>query len=85
KRSQKIALKDNEIDQMAFEIHKQTLEEMKKDSELVLGATNYILVAGNLERIGDYVTNVCEWIIYLESGKIIELNTHNTLDNTSFK
>lgn len=85
KEAKKIALKDNEIDQMAFEIHKQTLEEMKKDSELVLGATNYILVAGNLERIGDYVTNVCEWIIYLESGKIIELNTHNTLDNTSFK
>ncbi|GEK90803.1 phosphate signaling complex protein PhoU [Alkalibacterium kapii] len=85
KEAKKIASKDSEIDQVAFDIHKQTLEEMKKDSELVLGATNYILVAGNLERISDYVTNLCEWIIYLESGKIVELNTHNTLDNTSFK
>ncbi|WP_368645481.1 phosphate signaling complex protein PhoU [Alkalibacterium putridalgicola] len=83
--AKRIALKDDEIDQMAFDIHKHTLDEMKNDPELVLGATNYILVAGNLERISDYVTNLCEWIIYLESGKITELNTHNTLDNTSFK
>jgi len=83
--ARQIALKDEEIDQMAFDIHKHTLDEMKKDPDLVLGATNYILVAGNLERISDYVTNLCEWIVYLESGKITELNTHNTLDNTSFK
>ncbi|GEK88867.1 phosphate uptake regulator, PhoU [Alkalibacterium putridalgicola] len=83
--AKRIALKDDEIDQMAFDIHKHTLDEMKNDPELVLGATNYILVAGNLERISDYVTNLCEWIIYLESGKITELNTHNTLDNTSFQ
>lgn len=75
-----IALKDDEIDRLAFDIHTETLDEMKKDPELVLGATNYILVAGNLERISDYVTNLCEWIVYLESGKITELNTHNTLD-----
>ena len=33
---------------------------MKLDPELVLGATDYIMVAGYLERIGDYVTNICE-------------------------
>ncbi|MFO8068803.1 MAG: phosphate signaling complex protein PhoU [Alkalibacterium sp.] len=82
--AKQIALKDDEIDQIAFELHKRTIDEMKRDPELVLGATNYILVAGNLERIGDYVTNLCEWIVYLESGKITELNTHNTLDNNIY-
>ncbi|WP_423190320.1 phosphate signaling complex protein PhoU [Alkalibacterium sp. f15] len=79
-----IALTDDEIDQIAFELHKRTINEMKLDPEIVLGATNYILVAGNLERIGDYVTNLCEWIVYLETGKITELNTHNTLDNNIY-
>lgn len=82
--ARKIAKRDDEIDRLAFELHKKTIDEMKNDPELVLGATNYILVAGNLERISDYVTNLCEWIVYLESGKITELNTHNTLDNTAF-
>jgi len=82
--AKQIALKDDEIDQIAFELHKRTIDEMRRDPELVLGATNYILVAGNLERISDYVTNLCEWIVYLESGKITELNTHNTLDNNIY-
>ncbi|OJF97199.1 phosphate signaling complex protein PhoU [Alkalibacterium sp. 20] len=82
--AKRIALKDDEIDQIAFELHIRTINEMKLDPEIVLGATNYILVAGNIERIGDYVTNLCEWIVYLETGKITELNTHNTLDNNIY-
>ncbi|MCC5896009.1 MAG: phosphate signaling complex protein PhoU [Alkalibacterium sp.] len=79
--AEEIASKDDVIDGMAYKIHKDTLNEMKKDPDLVLGATNYILVAGNLERISDYVTNICEWIVYLKTGTITELNTHNTLDD----
>ena len=36
-----------------------------------------MLVTGYLERIGDYVTNISEWIVYLNSGKVVELNAHN--------
>jgi len=80
KKARAIAESDKAVDHAADSIYEQAIEEMKKDPELVLGATDYIFVAGYLERIGDYVTNICEWIIYLETGKIIELNTQNKFD-----
>lgn len=76
-KAHQIADKDEEIDILANEIKKASIEEMRKDAELVLGATDYILVSTYIERMGDYITNICEWILYFETGKIQELNTHH--------
>lgn len=73
----RIARKDKKIDELTSRIYDETIEEMKRDPDIVLGGTHYMRVALYIERIGDYITNICEWIIYLDSGKIIELNTHN--------
>jgi phosphate transport system protein len=51
---------------------------MKENPETVVSGTDYLSVAQYLERIGDYVTNICEWIVYLATGKISELNTNRT-------
>ena len=76
-KAREIALKDNQIDEAAHSITEKAIEDMKRNSELVIGAADYILVASYLERIGDYVTNICEWIVYHETGKVVELNTKN--------
>lgn len=33
----------------------------------------YLKIANRLERIGDYITNIAEWIVYTKRGKIVEL------------
>lgn len=77
KKAKKIAKMDGEVDLYFKQIYKSCIEEIKANSEIVVGASDYMLVAGYLERIGDYVTNICEWIVYLSTGKVSELNTTN--------
>lgn len=77
-KAKKVAEADDKVDQMRREIHAQCVDWMKQDSELVVGSTDYMLAASYIERIGDYVTNISEWILYLKTGDIVELNTHNT-------
>lgn len=75
--ARKIAINDKKISALSKEIFKECISEMKTDPEIVIGGTDYLLVSRYLERIGDYVTNICEWIIYLETGKITELNSNH--------
>ncbi|MGP6140733.1 phosphate signaling complex protein PhoU [Jeotgalibaca sp. A127] len=70
----KIAETDTHVDHLYVEINKLTMKEMAMDPEVVPGGTDYIAVSGYLERIGDYVTNICERIVYLKTGELSELN-----------
>ena len=71
-----IAKMDDQVNEWYSNIYYQTIEAMKNDSELIVMGTEYINIAQYLERIGDYVTNICEWIVYLATGKISELNSN---------
>ncbi|KRK99901.1 phosphate uptake regulator [Secundilactobacillus odoratitofui DSM 19909 = JCM 15043] len=55
------------------QIMRESYDQITKDSEVLIAAMNYNRVAGDLIRIADYLTNVGEWIVYLKTGKIIEL------------
>lgn len=70
----RIAEMDSTVDSYFVKINQICLDRMKESPEVVYGGSDYILVAGYLERIGDYVTNICERIIYLKTGELIELN-----------
>lgn len=72
-----IAKNDDNIDKMIGKINRTCIEAMKDNKETVEGGTSYILVANYIERMGDYVTNLCEWIVYLKRGKLYDLNTKN--------
>lgn len=80
KAARRIATEDHKINDFSRKIYTECITNMKEDSETVVGAMDYMLVASYLERIGDYVTNICEWIVYLQTGKITELNSSTEED-----
>ncbi len=59
------------------QIFRELLTYMMGDSSVVFPAFELILVAKNLERIGDHATNIAEDVIYIVQGQDIR---HPTVD-----
>jgi phosphate transport system protein len=71
---QEICKMDDEVDALYKKVFNDLLAIMAKDSGTINQATQFILVASKMERIGDHVTNICEWTGYLVTGKHMDLN-----------
>ncbi|GER65964.1 phosphate transport system regulatory protein PhoU [Weizmannia acidilactici] len=69
-----VSKQDDQIDRDFRIIFNELMEDMKQNKANIHHASFMILVLQHLERIGDYVTNVCEWIVYLKTGTIVDLN-----------
>jgi len=65
---------DDEVDALYDQVYRELLTYMLGDPRTIEQATRIIWVAHNLERIGDRVTNICERVVYLVTGKVEELN-----------
>ena len=65
---------DKKIDELYNDIAAPSYQAMAKNPEIVSSAIIYLNVAKDLGRVSDYSTNICEWTVYLATGKIIELN-----------
>ncbi|HHK1557221.1 TPA: phosphate signaling complex protein PhoU, partial [Streptococcus pyogenes] len=65
-----IAASDEIIDQYFRNIQTLAVEEIRKSPDAVFAGKEYFQVLMYLERIGDYARNICEWIVYLKTGKI---------------
>ncbi|MEG0254439.1 phosphate signaling complex protein PhoU [Vagococcus sp.] len=76
-----IALSDKTTNKYFKSIYRHSIQAMKDSPDTVVVGADYLQVAGFLERIGDYVTNICEWIVYLTTGKIEELDLKNFEEN----
>jgi phosphate transport system protein len=69
-----IAAQDNVLDKLHEDAVNNLISEMCSDAGLVLCKTSVMWIAHNLERIGDRVTNISERIIFMTSGKNLDLN-----------
>ena len=66
--------RDDEVDALYDQVYRELLTYMLNDPRTIERATHLLWVAHNLERIADRVTNVCERVAYLVTGKMEELN-----------
>ncbi|MGD0765914.1 MAG: phosphate signaling complex protein PhoU [Dehalococcoidia bacterium] len=73
-RARAVMDRDDEVDALYDQVYRELLTYMINDPRTIQRATRLIWVAHNLERIADRVTNICERVIYLVTGKVEELN-----------
>ena len=65
-------LRDDEIDSLYDLSYSKLISAMVRDSSLVGRGVQWLFVIKHLERIADYVTNICEQIIYMSRGQVIK-------------
>jgi phosphate transport system protein len=64
--------RDDEVDSLYDLFYSELITAMGRDSSLVGRGVQWLFVIKHLERIADYVTNICEQIIYMARGQVIK-------------
>ena len=72
--ARKIVEEDDEIDNLYDQVFRELLTFMMEDPRTITRATRLMWVGHNLERTGDRVTNICERVVFMVTGKMEELN-----------
>jgi phosphate transport system protein len=75
--AQAVLTRDDMVDQLRDQIFREMLTYMMENSAVVFASFELILMAKNLERIGDHATNIAEDVIYIVQGRDVR---HNALD-----
>lgn len=71
--ARQICTDDDIVDNLYDQIYLELLALMMKNPDIVSRATRLIWVAHDLERSADRVTNICERVIFVITGKMEEM------------
>lgn len=71
--ARQIAMEDDDVDELYNQVFRELLTFMAEDPKTITRATRLIWVAHNLERSADRVTNICERVVFLVTGKMEEI------------
>jgi phosphate transport system protein len=71
--ARQISTDDDIVDDLYDKIYLELLALMMKNPDIVSRATRLIWVAHDLERSADRVTNICERVIFVTTGKMEEM------------
>lgn len=67
-----VAKEDDLVDQLYDQVYRELLTFMLNDTRTIDRATHLLWVAHNLERVADRVTNICERVNFLVTGRMQE-------------
>lgn len=71
-RAREVIERDDEIDDAYNRVFNDLIEMMVTDPATVVRATRLLLVAKHIERIADYVTDICELTVYMAEAAFIK-------------
>jgi phosphate transport system protein len=76
---------DDEVDRLYNQTYKELLDIMIADPMKIDRANYLIWAAHNMERLADRVTNICERIVFVVTGEIMELDQSDEKQTLTFK
>ncbi len=71
--ARKIAAEDDMVDNLYDQVFRELLTFMAEDPKTITRATRLMWTAHNLERAADRVTNICERVVFIVTGKMEEI------------
>jgi phosphate transport system protein len=71
--ARKISAEDESVDALYDQVFRELLTFMAEDPKTITRATRLMWVAHNLERSADRVTNICERVVFVATGKMEEI------------
>ena len=74
KTARSIIEEDDDIDNLYDQVFRELLTFMMEDPRTITRATRLIWVDHNLERSADRVTNICERVVFVVTGKLENIN-----------
>ncbi|HWP44473.1 MAG TPA: PhoU domain-containing protein, partial [Blastocatellia bacterium] len=60
------------VDALYDRLYDRVIDMMTRDPSTVARGAQWLFVFKHLERIADYVTNICEQIVYMARGQVIK-------------
>ena len=80
KEAMAITERDEEVDQLYTQIFRELITYMIEDPRTVTRAMYLIFCAHNVERIADRVTNICERVAFVATGRLEEISSEAGTD-----
>ncbi len=72
--AKQIVTRDDEVDALYDQVYRDLLAIMTNDAQTINRATLLLWAAHNLERIADRATNICERVVFMVTGELVEYN-----------
>lgn len=67
--AREVLKKDDSVDNLKNQMFRDLIALMKRDPSTIEAAIDLLLIARNLERLGDHATNIAEDVIFVTTGK----------------
>lgn len=64
--------RDDEVDALYDQYYARVIEVMMRDASNVARGAQWLFILKHLERTADYVTNICEQIVFIARGQVIK-------------